>query len=130
MDVGPIMGQNIAAYAAPPRQEQTLGKDAFLQLLVTQLTHQDPLAPMEDREYIAQLAQLSTLEQMTTMNAGIEVLWLIQATSFVGKNIEAIAFDGSRVTGVVSEVTFTQSEPVLIVDDMPVTLDNVIRVFA
>ena len=46
------------------------------------------------------------------------------------RHVEAIASDGSRVTGVVTEVVFTDSEPLLIVEDTPVTLDNVLRVFA
>ena len=45
-----------------------LGRDAFLQLLVTQLGHQNPLAPQADGDFIAQLAQFSSLEQLTTMN--------------------------------------------------------------
>ena len=46
-------------------KEQSLGKDAFLQLLVTQMTHQDPTQPQADGEFIAQLAQFSSLEQLT-----------------------------------------------------------------
>lgn len=130
MEVGAITGYAAATLAEPLQEELTLGKDAFLKLLVTELSNQDPLAPMEDRDLIAQLAQLSTLEQMSEINAGLEVLRLIQATGFVGKNIEAIASDGSRVIGVVTEVVFTDSEPMLIVEDTPVTLDNVLRVFA
>lgn len=49
-----------------------LDKDAFLRLLTTQLANQDPLSPMEDREFIAQLAQFSSLEQMTAMNKTLE----------------------------------------------------------
>ncbi len=45
-----------------------LGREAFLQLLVTQLQHQDPMNPQEDGEFIAQLAQFSSLEQLTTVN--------------------------------------------------------------
>jgi flagellar basal-body rod modification protein FlgD len=48
-----------------PKKDQSLGKDAFLQLLVTQMTHQDPTAPKADGEFIAQLAQFSSLEQLT-----------------------------------------------------------------
>lgn len=132
MEVGSIMAAHSAATATDSvqQQQQMLGKDAFLQLLVTELSNQDPLNPMQDREFIAQLAQLSTLEQMTSLNAGMEVLRLIQATGFVGKSIDAIAPDGTLLSGVVTEVVFTESEPVLVVDDTWVTLDNVIRVYA
>ena len=49
------------------RKDQ-LGRDAFLNLLVTQLQHQDPMQPQANGEFIAQLAQFSSLEQLTTMS--------------------------------------------------------------
>lgn len=53
-------------------QSNDLDKDAFLRLLVTQLQNQDPLSPMEDREFIAQMAQFSSLEQMQNLNKTLE----------------------------------------------------------
>jgi len=49
-----------------------LDKDAFLRLLTTQLSNQDPLNPIEDREFIAQLAQFSSLEQMVSLNKTLD----------------------------------------------------------
>jgi flagellar basal-body rod modification protein FlgD len=49
----------------------TLGRDAFLNLLVTQLQHQDPTQPMADGEFLAQLAQFSSLEQLQQMNQSL-----------------------------------------------------------
>ena len=51
-----------------------LGRDAFLQLLVTQMSHQNPLQPQEDGAFIAQLAQFSSLEQLQTMNQKLDTI--------------------------------------------------------
>jgi flagellar basal-body rod modification protein FlgD len=56
------------------KKNNELGQDAFLQLLTTQLAHQDPLSPMDNSEYIAQLAQFSSLEQLTTINSSMTSL--------------------------------------------------------
>jgi flagellar basal-body rod modification protein FlgD len=130
LEVGAIAGYATAAAAASTQPQQSLGTDAFLRLLVTQLANQDPLNPMDDRDLITQLAQLSTLEQMTNMNAEIKVLRLIQATGLVGRTVDALRFDGTRVIGEVTEVAFAEDEPLLVVGDSLISLDNLLRVLA
>jgi flagellar basal-body rod modification protein FlgD len=71
-------------------EKSVLGQDDFLKILITQLKNQDPLQPMQDREFIAQMATFSSLEQMTKMNSSIQEMrgmMLGQATSYVGKEI-------------------------------------------
>jgi flagellar basal-body rod modification protein FlgD len=51
-----------------------LGEDAFLKLLVTQLQHQDPMQPQDDSQFLAQLAQFSSLEQLTQISSSIQQL--------------------------------------------------------
>lgn len=79
---------------------QSLGKDDFLQLLVTKMQHQDPMNPMSDEDFIAQLAQFSTLEQMNNIAEGIatsnewdflqmQSLNNTMATGLIGKDVKA-----------------------------------------
>lgn len=85
-----------------------MGKDEFLQILITQLTNQDPTEPMKDREFIAQMAQFSTLEQMTNMTGEFRQLGALlqsgQAVSLLGKSVD-INLGASTISGVVQEVT-------------------------
>ena len=74
----------------------TLGKDDFLKLLITQLQNQDPLSPMDNTEFIAQMAQFSSLEQMQNLNASFEESMLLTqslnnatAAGFIGRNVRA-----------------------------------------
>ena len=60
--------------AATPKRETALDRDAFLQLLVTQLRHQDPTQPKADGEFIAQLAQFSSLEQLTQIQKTLDAM--------------------------------------------------------
>ncbi len=61
-------GNVINKQAVPKEKANQLGRDAFLKLLTTQLAHQDPFDPVQDTEFIAQLAQFSSLEQMSNLN--------------------------------------------------------------
>ena len=75
----------------------TMGKDDFLQLLVTQLQHQDPLNPMDSTGFTAQLAQFSSLEELQNINKTLgdvdksqNILTNSQAVDYIGKQIQAV----------------------------------------
>jgi flagellar basal-body rod modification protein FlgD len=87
---------------------QDLDKDDFLKILVTQLKYQDPTKPMEDKEFIAQMAQFSSLEQMTNMSSEFSELSATlkssQAMNLIGREVE-IAKGDSLIKGSVEAVT-------------------------
>ena len=105
-----------------------LGRDAFLKLLITELRFQDPLNPMNDREFMTQLAQLSSLEATQNLQLSSQALGLMQSAAFVGKKVEIGGRDGEITVGVVDEVQFENSAPVLVVEGQRVGLENVLRV--
>jgi flagellar basal-body rod modification protein FlgD len=108
-----------------------LGKDDFLKLLITQLTHQDPLNPMEDKEFIAQMAQFSSLEQLTNLNAGLESMTnfaMTNAVNYIGRTVTFYNSDGEELSYKVTSVTFNQGEVTLHYDGGSVPLENVIGV--
>ncbi len=88
--------------------QQDLGKDDFLKILVTQLKYQDPTKPMEDKEFIAQMAQFSSLEQMTNMSSQFTELSATlkssQAMNLIGRKVE-IAKGDAIIKGSVEAVT-------------------------
>lgn len=87
---------------------QQLGKDDFLKILVTQLSNQDPTSPMENTEFIAQMAQFSSLEQMTNMSQNFEKLTSMisvsEAAGMLGKNVDIDVGD-TVTSGQVQAVT-------------------------
>jgi flagellar basal-body rod modification protein FlgD len=66
--------QNAQASGLTDGRESRLGQDAFLKLLTTQLANQDPLQPQENGEFLAQLAQFSSLEKLTSIETSIKEL--------------------------------------------------------
>ncbi len=82
---------------------KTLGKDSFLKLLVTELQYQDPLKPMENTEFIAQMAQFSSLEQMQNMNGDVSKLLTL---SLMGKTVSGKDVDNQAAQGAVAGIKF------------------------
>ena len=113
------------------KTSQNLGKDDFIKILITQLSHQDPTAPMEDKEFIAQMAQFSSLEQLTNLNAGLESMTnfaMTNAVNYIGRTVTFYNSDGEELSYKVTSVTFNQGEVTLHYDGGSVPLENVIGV--
>ncbi len=105
-------------------------KDMFIKLLVTQLKYQDPTKPMEDREFIAQMAQFSSLEQMSNLNKEMGNLLKSsrssEAFSLLGKQVDAMnPLTNRRVSGVVSSIQYNGDEQVLMVGNEQVRMSDI-----
>ena len=90
----------------------TLGKDDFLKLFVAQLQHQDPMNPMQDSEFMGQMASFSTLEQITNMVVDNEAT---SAIGLIGRTVTYMGTDKVPHTGVVEKVTTAGGKPSLTV---------------
>jgi flagellar basal-body rod modification protein FlgD len=97
----------------PANAQQPLGKEDFLQLLVAQLSAQDPLNPMDSREFSAQLAQFSALEQMTNVNSTLEELVKAQQAmgnssmiSLIGKLVDVPGNSFKHTQGGTTNLTY------------------------
>ena len=110
---------------------QQLGKDDFLKLLITQLSNQDPTNPMEDTQFIAQMAQFSSLEQMTNMNESFNKMAAMinssQAAATLGRTVDIDVGD-TTARGVV-EATTMGSQPQVMVNGMYYDLDKIKAVY-
>lgn len=107
-----------------------LGKDEFIKILMTQLQNQDPLNPMEDRDFIAQMATFSSLEQMMNMSKSIDTLVqsqlmspVIQYSHMIGKTVSYQDYDeetgkkGDLITAKVISVSQSEGWAILELDN-------------
>lgn len=111
----------------------------FMNLLTTQLQNQNPLDPVEDSDFLAQLAQFSQLEEMQgqrsdiaemtrTLKAGSSFGGLASASNLIGKEVTFVDAQGQEQAGKVSGVRFAQGGIVLDVGDANVPLSNLVSI--
>ncbi|HHV93185.1 MAG TPA: hypothetical protein GXX47_01460 [Firmicutes bacterium] len=108
--------------AADPSKRNELGKNEFLRLLITQLKYQDPMEPVKDQDFIAQLAQFSALEQTENLRRVMEQFAqsqeqmgiIAQATGLLGREVVVVNSEtGEKTTGIVSSIRFVDGVPQL-----------------
>ncbi|MEM8694738.1 MAG: flagellar hook capping FlgD N-terminal domain-containing protein [Pseudomonadota bacterium] len=105
--------------AAQPAQQSAFGLDfqSLLQIILSQLTFQDPLKPAENFEFVSQLAQFSQLQQSQVLNEQITNLLAAQsatqATGLLGQTVDVAAGGGVLLSGTVEAISFAGSGPSL-----------------
>lgn len=118
------------AKSANGRNTGELGKNDFLNLLVTQLRYQDPLKPVDDKEFIGQMAQFSSLEQMQNLNTSFQSS---KAFNLIGKHVSASIVDektkeSTAIEGDVTNVKIAQGKVYVVVKGKDVPVDSVTEV--
>ncbi|MDC7796026.1 flagellar hook assembly protein FlgD [Bacillus altitudinis] len=110
------------------KKTDTLGRDQFLKILLTQLQNQDPTNPIDDREFVTQLATFSSLEQQMNMNESITQMNQIMSTfvahqdpfttyvGWIGKEVEGKQ-DDKDISGIVKSVKNINNEYFLYLED-------------
>jgi flagellar basal-body rod modification protein FlgD len=115
----PITGSPQTGTQAAGLPNGQLGKDQFLKLFVAQLQHQDPMNPMEDTEFMGQMASFSTLEQVSNLAAANEKIAAslnsTSAVSLLGRTVTWTDSEDVSHTGVVEKVTTAGGTPSLTV---------------
>ena len=119
----------VSGSGATNLQANSLGMEDFLKILLTQLTYQDPLKPMDNQQFMAQMAQFTSLEQTQQLNTKIETLITnqaaLQSVGLIGKTVDVCTPTGT-VTGTVSALSLSGSAPLLTVQTTAgATLNNV-----
>lgn len=112
--------QSIGAASTTPAtnlQNTGLTQDDFMNILLTQLTYQDPLKPMDNEQFVAQMAQFTNLELTRQQNDQVSTLLSMQsaaqAIGLIGKSVEVKDSTGTSQAGTVSTITFQNGSPVL-----------------
>ena len=118
MAVDVIGGGTSSSTQAVDLQQSSLGQEQFLRILLTQLRFQDPLKPMDNQQFLAQMAQFSALAQTSQLNDRIDTLLSIQSASqsvgLIGKSVQVETQSGALI-GTVSTLTFADGQPNLTV---------------
>jgi flagellar basal-body rod modification protein FlgD len=110
-----------------------LTSDDFMKILVTELTHQDPLEPMRNSEFVQQLVGLQSLEQTAALTDGLKsfesFLQMSSASGLIGKTVKGAAADGTPVEGVVSRVLMEEGQVSVLVGATRVPVSSLTEIF-
>ena len=104
----PLRSSESIQNATSASQRALLSREDFLKLLTTELTHQDPLEPISNQEFLGQLASLQTLESTAALTDGIGSLTRFQqmaaASNMIGKFVRGVTTEGETIVGQVDRI--------------------------
>jgi flagellar basal-body rod modification protein FlgD len=128
--IDPFANIRIPTTTAPPTAkspDDQFGKDTFLKLLVAQLRYQNPLQPQDGSEFLAQTAQFTVVEKLTSLErdtkSQLSANQVLAASTMIGHEVKYRDTDDASKTGVVQSVKLTADGPVLRINgtDVPFT---------
>lgn len=132
----PISSATVAG-AATAGQSSNIGIQDFLKILTAQLNNQDPLKPVDNQEFVAQIAQFATLEQSRQLNEKIDSMLSVQSSTqsigLLGKTVD-VNLNGAMVSGRVTALSLDSGQPLLTVTTGPdqfkdgITLSQIINI--
>ena len=135
---GILSNNQLSAKASAAKSQEALGKDDFLKLMMLQMKHQDPLNPMDNQAMLSQMAQFSSLEQMSNLNSNLSkkdaVAGFMDATRLLGKTVDIVntldpSGEGKPVSSKVKSVNHGINGPVLTLENgSKATVDQVLKV--
>jgi flagellar basal-body rod modification protein FlgD len=128
----PTQLSNEVLAAASRAHKTSLGVDDFLKLLTVQLQHQDPMKPMEDAEFMGQMAQFAALEQTKELATSFSEFKKLQnlnsVQQFLGKSVTVDKGDGTTDQGTVSEVSLLGTDPQIYLNGVKYNMSSVVSV--
>lgn len=111
MTIGSVASTTSSTQAKP------LGMEDFMKVLLTQLTYQDPLKPMDNQQFMAQMAQFTSLQQTQELNEKMSTLISnqasLQSVGLLGRNVDIAGDAGTTVSGSVTSISLSGDTPIL-----------------
>lgn len=136
MQVNSITSTNPVSTSNPANlaraASNVLESDQFMQILLAQLTHQNPLEPMNNAEMMSQFSQLNSLQELRDIHVAVDKLsssnQVLYLASLIGKTVKVNRPDGNYLEGVVEEVITEKDNPQLRIGNEEVSVNDIIEI--
>ncbi|MCP3772802.1 flagellar hook capping protein [Paenibacillus sp. MZ04-78.2] len=133
-NIWPYYAKNNIQNAGKAEEKGKLGKDEFLKILMTQLRNQDPTQPLQDKEFIAQMAQFTSVEQLTKMSSEMKMFRQLPgfASSLIGKKVTYTYVDKNNKsvvkTGTLESILMKKDEQYAKINGDEVKMDQISQI--